>query len=577
VAGRDAAGRPIEHWLAANYLLWRWNQAELLPPEDVRQVIIAGRTLNLAGAVWQGITDNDLVVEVESTLVPLGRDDHLLVIPGLWRGTHLALLHDSRLHQAVADALTLPHQASHWQELPSRPAGWERRIRSRANAWRPTYLQVAAPGTPGGLLEVTVRADGEWEAARGGLTWKLWAHAVAPDGLIQDTWLAAFERGGPVPEARLELPAPGPHRLLVGVRLVPVVQAGAGGSTPGDEDGGVAPARDPWANTLLAAGGRSLAFTYEVRWQPGAAYPLPSADLPDSAAGQTPASAAPADSPGGQGDQPALPAGAPENAGRTPLPPADLPGSRREVAAPPGAPSPSSPPLSSPPPSHPPGPSGPLAAPTGAGGLPEVSGHTAEPPLVEVKTIRRLITTRKESRTYHVRWEWELGDGRRVVDPTPGLLVSRLTPTYPVPGSYVVRAFSFSNQGQILREQRWTVNIPAGTGGDRPGQGSTLQAETLGEPRVVMTLEGPAAWMVGRPARFMVRAWAEDPPYGKIEEVEADPGWAFEVVWSRPGTYAVAAAVTVRVRYALGGRNFTVANTYLHGVKVDVAATAVSR
>ena len=575
-AGRDSAGRPIQHRLTANHLLWRWNQSESLPPDGVRQVIVAGRTLNLAGALWQGVTDNDLVVEVESTLVPLAPDDHLVVIPGLWRGTHLALLQDSRLHQTVADALTLPHQVSHWQQLPDRPAGWARRIRARANAWRPTYLQVAAQGSPGGRLVLTVRADGHWEAARGGLGWQLWAHAVDADGLVRDTWSAEFEREGPVPEARLELPAPGPHRLLVGVRLTPLAAPGEDQQSASGDGAGASPARDPWAAALLGPGARDFPFTYEVAWKPDPPPSSPGAERPEFPAAGPPGGAAVPPPRGADPDS--LPPRAAEPEDHAPSrPPASAGGDERPAPAPPPSSPPRAPtadPAESPPP---PGPAGPLPGPIGAHGLPEVSGHTAEPPRVDVQTVRRLITTRKESRTYHVRWEWELGDGRRVVEATPGLLVSRLAPAYPAPGSYVVRAFSFSNQGQILREQRWTVNIPAGAGTDRPGQGPTLQAETLGEPRVVLALEGPAAWIVGRPARFTVRAWAEDPPYGKIEEVEADPGWAFDVVWSRPGTYAVAAAVTVRVRYALGGRRFTVANTYLHGVKVDVAATSVSR
>ena len=580
-AGHDPAGRPIQHWLTANHLLRRWNQAESAPPDGVRQVIIAGRTLNLAGALWRGVTDNDLVVEVEATLVPLADDDQLVVIPGLWRGTHLALLHDARLRQTVADALTLSYEASHWQQLPRHPDGWRRRIRARASAWRPTYLQVHGQGNPGGRLTVTVRADADWEAARGGLGWQLWAHAVAPDGSVQDTWSATFQRGGPVPEAKLDLPAPGPHRLLLGVRLVPLASPGGSEELPGGGAPAAALARDPWAATLLGAGSRPLAFTYEVSWGPDSTPSAPVADLRDLAgrpAQEAVPPPAPAPSAEVVGDK--APARPPvvEMGGRTgpSAPPAEVRGDGPRPSTPPAPPA--IPALSPAEPAQlPPGPTGPLAPPTGGEGLTEVSGHTAEPPVVEVKTIRRLITTRKESRTYHARWEWELGDGRRIVDPTPGRLISQLTPTYSAPGSYVVRAFSFSNQGQILREQRWTVNIPAGASAERPGQGTTLQAETLGEPRVVLTLEGPAAWVVGRPARFTVRAWAEDPPYGRIEEVEADPGWAFDVVWLRPGTYAVAAAVTVQVRYALGGRRFTITNTYLHGVKVDVAGTSVSR
>ncbi|MDQ7794836.1 MAG: hypothetical protein RDU89_10575 [bacterium] len=186
--------------------------------------------------------------------------------------------------------------------------------------------------------------------------------------------------------------------------------------------------------------------------------------------------------------------------------------------------------------------------------------------------MRKLMTLKKESRTYHVRWEWELGDGRRVVDEDASSLVSTLTPTYDSPGTYVVRAISFSNQGQILREQRWNVTLAPGV-----EAGPALRSETLSEPRVVLAVEGPAAWVVGRPARFTVRAWTEDPRFGKIVEVKADPGWAFEVVWESPGTYAVAAAVSVKVNYTLGGRSITITNTYLRGVKVDVGVATVSR
>ncbi len=565
-AGPDAVGRPTYHGLVANHFLLTWNRQESSRVAGPRYVVIAGRTLNLAGRLWRGVGDNDLVVELESTLVPLAPDDCLHVFGGLWRGNHLALLYDPRVHRAVGEVLQTVRRADHRTAVPLRPTSWQTHGRGHAGAWQPTYLRITGEEGLDGGVRITLTAGQPRAATAANLAYHAWAHVLARDGTVLRTQKMSFQQRGPLFEAELDLPVPGTpecHELLIGVKLVPLPRPGEG-HAPGDDDGVAAPARDPWAAALLASGGKSLGFSYRVSRVPfppagtaGDASPGPDTPppRPDDVEGAT--------APGTE-TRPTAEAPAATNVRAASPQTAQVPAGGTVAAQDAGA-------------TPPPGPAGPLPGPADTTGLREASGTTGQPPRIEVKTVRKLTTQKKESRTYHVRWEWELGDGRRLVEEEAGRLVATLTPEYTAAGSYTVRAFSFSNQGQILREQRWTLNVPAGAGPDRPWTGPTLRTETIGEPRVVVALEGPATWVTGRPAAFRVRAWVDEPAHGRIVEVTADPGWHFEVLWERPGTYAVAAAVSVKVNYSLAGRSMTFTNTYLHGVKVDVAVPAMSR
>ncbi|MDQ7794981.1 MAG: alpha/beta fold hydrolase, partial [bacterium] len=312
-AGPDPVGRPTYQALAANRFLLDWNGEESGASRSTRYVVIAGRTLNLAGRLWRGVGDNDLVVELESTLVPMGEDDRLIVLAGVWQGTHLALLQDTRVHRAVADALAIARPVSQWLALSDGTGLPARRGRATADAWGPTYLGLDGPGQGDGLVRVTVTAEQERAAAAAGLAYHVWAHILTPDGTVTATHQGQLNRQGPVPQAVLELPAPGPHALLVGVRLVPLARPGRV-YLAGAEEGLPGPCRDPWASSLVGAGGRPLAFSYEIAWKPGFAAAGPEAGPPPGAVASP---AAPLTTP----SSPPADGGSPPAAGAAPSPP----------------------------------------------------------------------------------------------------------------------------------------------------------------------------------------------------------------------------------------------------------------
>jgi plastocyanin len=215
-------------------------------------------------------------------------------------------------------------------------------------------------------------------------------------------------------------------------------------------------------------------------------------------------------------------------------------------------------------------------SPAGSGGLPsgaevEIVPTPEPPPLVNVIRVTKMTTRKRERRVYHVRWEWDFGDGERWVDDDPRHTKVSVTHTYDTPGTYTVRALSLANDGRRLRELSWTVEAgrdgPDGTG---EGLSFTFEAETIVEPEVVLHLGGPVKWITGRPARFVLTAEVSRPPHTRRQVIRAYPGWSFDVVWEKPGRFEVRAAVTVRQSYEFPERRLTLWNTYVVVTEVEV-------
>ncbi|MHB8946697.1 MAG: hypothetical protein ACYC6I_09235, partial [Bacillota bacterium] len=101
-----------------------------------------------------------------------------------------------------------------------------------------------------------------------------------------------------------------------------------------------------------------------------------------------------------------------------------------------------------------------------------------------------------------------------------------------------------------------------------------FKADTIREPRVKIVIDGPKMWVTGKPAEFRVTAEVDDPPYSENKVVSIDPGPIFFVIWERPGTFDVSAAVTVRLSYRFPERSVFVVDTYVEKVEVQVGATA---
>lgn len=228
------------------------------------------------------------------------------------------------------------------------------------------------------------------------------------------------------------------------------------------------------------------------------------------------------------------------------------------------------------------------AVPREGGGVPAVRpaggavrGAPAEPPGApardEVPTIHvirrsRLTTRLRPEGDPHARWVWDFGDGTRWEDGDPAHAEVAVAHRYAEPGTYTVRATSYAASGAAILTRQWTVRV------GQPEQAVGLDAASVAAPRVVLAVQGPAAWIVGRPAEFRLEAEVAAPPYGEVVGLRYHPAARFRVVWHRPGNgFRVVGAVTVRVRYRLpGGITRVRAFTFTAERGVDVAAPGLS-
>ncbi len=529
---------PPARLILCNAFLSEWERREATGrPAGSRYVTIAGDCPSPLGLTGVEVGPNDLTVEAASALIePQGPDAFRLRKGLMW--AHGLLPGNPRL---AADVLAILAGAAS-SVAPAAGAGT-----GSATLWEPAYAPLdAGPGEAPVKVEVRVG-----DPAAGGL-----------HGLVALAWLAnvpatsppeaggevptglAFAEFGADPQSRagvtlvttLTAPSPTPdQRLLLGVRLVPLAPAGQGFLTMGRYLG-----RRP-----------CVPFSYSVSRDALAGEAAPPAGTELVAGGDT----------GGLGD------GAPPGQVAGPV---EQPGGEPESGA--GSPASSGDDLD-------------------AGGRAEIV-PTPKPPLINVVRVTKLTTDKREDRTFHATWEWDFGDGERLSDVDPSHTKVTVTHTYSTGGSYRVSATSLANDGRVLRKLEWTVNAgrtegtggtpapgggtPAGEtpqgNGDGNGDGLTFsfEAETIVEPVVVLTLEGPEKWITGQPARFGLKADVSWPPRTRRQVIRAYPGWFFDVVWEKPGRFEVRAAVTVRQSYEFPDQRITVYNTYVTVVSVEV-------
>lgn len=257
-------------------------------------------------------------------------------------------------------------------------------------------------------------------------------------------------------------------------------------------------------------------------------------------------------------------------------------------------------------------------------------------PVIRAVLRTKLTTHRKERRTYHVRWEWDFGDGSSFVDDDPAHTSVTVSHVFAGAGDYTVRARSYANDGRILRERVWHVRVSledvasspvnrpdsggspvgppdsagspvagpddagppvAGSDGARStvggaeavegvpaapdgavtvvvGQAWQATVETAREPKVRAAIDSPEEWMSGRPARIGVSVQVDEVPSVVERRVEVDPGREFVMVWERAGLFPVRVAVTVTLRYRFPEAEYTVRNTYLFERWVKVLTTS---
>lgn len=194
-------------------------------------------------------------------------------------------------------------------------------------------------------------------------------------------------------------------------------------------------------------------------------------------------------------------------------------------------------------------------------------------PRIVVERSTKRTTLRQPENVHHKRWEWDFGDGQRlVVDGSDNAALDLVHP-YDRPGTYRVTARSIDNTGSQLRENNWTVNIPPEDSG--PPYYRMFTGASVADPSLSVTIEGPSHWIAGRPASYRVRVVPDWPPGVIRQTVDIDPGAEFEVQWPRPMDYDVVVAVTVTRTYRFDDGEMTVRHVSLHTRPVRVLGTSL--
>lgn|GEM_PF-1637033 len=224
----------------------------------------------------------------------------------------------------------------------------------------------------------------------------------------------------------------------------------------------------------------------------------------------------------------------------------------------------------------------------GAGDGPPAPGqpHGAPPSVGQGQPAHRQVpliqATHRDKQTIYVepavlrhdRWEWAFGDGTTRVDRTAGPTQGEVSHVYRSPGSYLCVARSLTADGQELARYEWEVAVePAQAPLERAFRASTLQA-----PEVDLRLDGPLAWVTGRPADYRL-TYELRPTAGAnavAEVAHLFPGAEFQMLWHKPGTFVVAGALTLRLVYEDGAGRRSVTNVYTVEQEVRVYATVVT-
>ncbi len=560
--GTPCRTEPPARPVLCNGFLHGWEGREAAArPADSRYVVIAGETPSPLGLVGRDIGPNDATVEVASAVTAPAAADELLVgrgtrwahglLPGNEKlaGWVLAILDPGDRGESTADGVAGGVVERLDLSGPGRESGT-----GTASLWHPAYVVLPA----GSAGEDGENAAGQEKTAEVAVEIRVGdPGASGLEGLTALAWLA--ETGGgsgdwvggdiplpvasfvlvPDPESRAGLsltgvarassPTPG-SRLVLGVRLVPKE---AGDYLVMGRYLGLDP-QVPFSYRFFDSVSQEASVSPEVPIDTDAGQDV---GRDGSSAGEGSASGG---GKGGAGDE--------TSSGQT-----GEPGGTPGVDPGSGSGSPTG------------------SSDGGAGRGQAELVPTPKPPLIKVVRVTKLTADKREDRTYHARWEWEFGDGERLSDVDPSHTKVTVSHTYQAAGPYQVTATSLANDGRVLRKLQWSVEV--GGGAAAPGSESltaTFEAETIVEPVVVLTLEGPQKWVTGKPARFTLKADISWPPRTRRQVVKAYPGWEFDVVWEKPGAFEVRAAVTVRQSYEFPDQRLTVYNTYVTVVTVEV-------
>lgn len=212
------------------------------------------------------------------------------------------------------------------------------------------------------------------------------------------------------------------------------------------------------------------------------------------------------------------------------------------------------------------------------------AAQRGQSPLLRVARRDQTTSRWQEDRTFHQRWVWNFGDGTVEIDPIPRNTSGVKVHVYRRPGLYRVSATSWSNKGTLLRRQTWTELIlpppvpPQGQAAARfIPQPRLFYYQTIEEPRLDWSLQGPAKWLTGKPSSWQVPLTVKKPPFSERMAVDVDPGRQFQVLWERAGRHTVKAAVAVDITYRLPeGNRVRIRNVYTRARPVEVLTTAIT-
>jgi hypothetical protein len=208
-------------------------------------------------------------------------------------------------------------------------------------------------------------------------------------------------------------------------------------------------------------------------------------------------------------------------------------------------------------------------------GIPTMSEQETRvaPKIYNMRNPWQKTTTMEAKETRHGWWEWHWGDGEVTYDRDSLNTVGSLERLFSKAGEYIVKAISYAETGEVIREMVWHFVLDA-TSIHLP---QSFNFETIGLVNPEIEIIGPKAWVTGRPAQYRVNVDYVEPPFGDTVITSIKPSENFQMVWDKPGrqTLTVAVAAVTTYKFPKGGQ-ISVRNVYTRAIEVEVATLVIS-
>ncbi len=208
-------------------------------------------------------------------------------------------------------------------------------------------------------------------------------------------------------------------------------------------------------------------------------------------------------------------------------------------------------------------------------GIPSMDEQETQvaPKVYNMRNPWQKTTTMVANETRHGWWEWQWGDGEVTYDRDSLNTVGTVERIFTRAGEYIVKAISYAETGEKIREMVWHFVLDA-TSVHLP---QSFNFETIGLVNPEIEIIGPLAWVTGRPAQYRVTVDFVEPPFGETVITSIKPSENFQMVWDKPGkqTLTVAVAAVTTYKFPKGGQ-ISVRNVYTRSIEVEVATLAIS-